>query len=69
MKCPYCNKEHKSKHHMTADRNCDNYGDDTFHFQCSHCKKVYSVAYQRIVRHQKPYQSIVDVDDVSFGLG
>jgi len=60
--CPHCNKEDDNFNLNKAARNAEGYGDAVFTFQCTNCKKKYSIQHIRKVVRGEPYQRKDDVD-------
>ena len=60
MNCPHCSKTNNQDQHRKASINAENYGGGYFTFECSHCKKLYSVSFYRVVKHDDPVKASKD---------
>ena len=66
MRCPHCNKIDHNPYEGTASRNAESYGDGSFVFRCTHCKKKYSCYFDVVITQRKPTKEPSNAD-LSFG--
>ena len=62
MNCPHCNKRIVEPKFNNAELNAEFYGSNTSFFQCSKCKKKYSVYFENKIIVHKPEKAPDDTD-------